>query len=207
MKLYYSPNSCALATHITLEKCGADYQAHRLDFSRGEQRSPEYLKVNPKGRVPALVTDHGILTETPAILAWLAQTHPRAKLAPLDDPYAFAQAQSFNSYLCSTVHVNHAHRRRGSRWADDPAAIEDMKRKSSQTVGDAFRVIEDEMLRGPWVLGDDFSICDIYLFTMSSWLEGDEVDTTPLPRVLDHRRRVGEDPQVAKVVDEENAAA
>jgi glutathione S-transferase len=74
--------------------------------------------------VPALVTDDGILTETPAILAYLAQRFPQAKLAPLDDPFAFAMVQAFNSYLCSTVHVAHAHRMRGTRWADDPAAIE-----------------------------------------------------------------------------------
>ena len=65
----------------------------------------QYLAINPKGRVPALVTDRGILTETPAILAFIAQSFPQAKLVP-DDPFAFAQAQSFNSYLCSTVHIN-----------------------------------------------------------------------------------------------------
>ena len=67
--------------------------------------------------MPALVTDRGVLTETPAMLAYIAQTFPKAKLAPLDDAFAFAQVQSFNSYLCSTVHVAHAHKGRGYRWA------------------------------------------------------------------------------------------
>ena len=90
----------------------------RIDFEADEQRSSRYLAVNPKGRVPAMVTDRGILTETPAILAFIAQNFPQAGLAPLADPFAFAQVQAFNSYLCSTVHVAHAHGKRGHRWAD-----------------------------------------------------------------------------------------
>ena len=89
-----------------------------------------------------MVTDRGVLTETPAILAYIAQSYPKADLAPLDDPFAFAQMQAFNSYLCSTVHVAHAHKGRGTRWADDPAAIAEMKRKVPESVGAAFDLIE-----------------------------------------------------------------
>src|SRR6185437_8440173 len=121
IKLFYAPHACSLASHITLEEAGVPYTAVRVDFVKSEQRQPEYLAINPKGRVPALVTDRGILTETPAILAFIAQSYPQAALAPLDDPFALAQVQAFNSYLCSTVHVAHAHRVRGNRWADDPA--------------------------------------------------------------------------------------
>ena len=116
LKLYFTPETCALASHIALEQAGADYEVARVDFSTGEQRAPAYLKINPKGRVPALATEHGILTETPAILLFIAQTYPKSRLAPLDDPFALAQVQAFNSYLCSTVHVAHAHRMRGTRW-------------------------------------------------------------------------------------------
>jgi glutathione S-transferase len=206
MKFYYAPNTCALATHIALEQAGADYQVHRVDFSKNEQRSPEYLRVNPKGRVPALVTDRGILTETPAMLAFVAQSFPAAKLAPIDDPFAFAQVQSFNSYLCSTVHVAHAHRMRGYRWADDPAAIEAMKKKVPQTVGECFELIEREMLQGPWVMGSIYSICDMYLFTLAQWLEVDGVDINRFPKVLDHRHRMSQDPLVARTIAVELAA-
>ena len=99
--------------------------------------------------MPALVTDRGVLTETPAILAFVAQSFPQAKLAPLADPFAFARVQAFNSYLCSTVHVAHAHRMRGYRWADDPAAIQAMRRKVPATVGECFELIEREMFAGP----------------------------------------------------------
>src|ERR671932_511434 len=123
LKLLYTPHTYALASHIALEEVGAEYETALIDFRNEEQRKPDYLAINPKGRVPALVTDRGVLTETPAILAFIAQSFPRAGLAPLDDPFAFARVQAFNSYLCSTVHVAHAHRMRGYRWADDPAAI------------------------------------------------------------------------------------
>ena len=203
IKLFYAPHTCALASHIALEEAGAAYTTVRVDFASNGQRQPEYLAVNPKGRVPALVTDSGTLTETPAILAFIAQSFPKAGLAPFDDPFAFAQVQAFNSYLCSTVHVAHAHRMRGNRWADDPAAITEMKRKVPQSVGAAYDLIEHGMLKGPWVMGDTYSICDPYLFTVSEWLEGDGVDLARLPKVIAHRNRMSERAAVRKAIAEE----
>src|SRR6202023_4416764 len=141
-KLYYAPGTCALATHIALEEAGAPYQAVLVDFTTQSQRSPDYLTVNPKGRVPALVTESGTLTETPALLCFVAQRFPSAELAPLADPFALARVQEFNSYLCSTGHVAHAHGRRGARWADEPAAIEAMKRKVPATMMECAELIE-----------------------------------------------------------------
>lgn len=204
MKLFYSLGSCSLASHIALEEAGADYEAVRIKVREGEQRKPEYLAINPKGRVPALVTAQGVLTETPAILAYVAQTHPAAGLAPTD-PWAFAQAQAFNSYLCSTVHVAHAHRHRGYRWADEENSYADMRRKVPQTVSECFRLIDETMLAGPWVLGDRFSICDGYLFTLADWLEEDGIDPKVFPRVYDHRERTRARPAVSKVLAEEAA--
>ena len=200
MTLYYAPNTCALASHIALEQAGAHYQARRIDFAKTEQRSPDYLRINPKGRVPALVTERGILTETPALLLFIAQSFPAAQLAPLEDPFALAQVQAFNSYLCSTVHVAHAHRMRGTRWTDDPQAILALQKKVPHTVGDCFVLIEQEMLQGPWVMGERYSISDIYLFTLAQWLEADGVDPERFPKVLALRRRMAEDPSVKKVI-------
>ncbi len=205
LRLYYTPHTCALASHLALEQAGAKYETVRVDFSKNGQRAPEYLAINPKGRVPALVTERGVLTETPAILLFICQTQPKAGLAPLDDPFALAQVQAFNSYLCSTVHVAHAHRMRGHRWVDDPAAIAAMQRKVPQSVGDAFALIERELLRGPWVMGERYGICDMYLFTLAQWLEADGADLTKLPRVLEHRARMAEDPVVRKVIAQELA--
>ena len=200
MKLFYAVHTCALASHIALEESGADYTTVRLDFKSNDQRKPDYLAINPKGRVPALVTGRGVLTETPAILAYVAQSFPDARLAPLDDPLAFAQVQAFNSYLCSTVHVAHAHRVRGYRWADDPAAIVEMQRKVPQTVGECFSLIEREMLARPWVMGETYTICDPYLFTLARWLEGDGVDVAQFPKLADHMHRMSERPGVKKVL-------
>ncbi|MEM9356084.1 MAG: glutathione S-transferase N-terminal domain-containing protein [Pseudomonadota bacterium] len=203
MKFYYSPGSCALASHIVLAEAGADYEPVRVDFSSDEQKQPDYLAINPKGRVPSLITDDGTLTETPAILAYLAQKFPEAGLAPLDNPFAFARAQEFNSYLCSTVHVAHAHKSRGKRWADDSAAIAEMTRKVPESVLAAFQLIEDGMLKGPWVLGEKFSICDAYLYTVAHWLEGDGIEPkSQLPRVAEHRDRVAERPAAKRAIAE-----
>ena len=207
LKLYYAPGTCALASHIALEEAGAGYTTERLDFKSNQQNSPEYLAINPKGRVPALVTDRGILTETPAMLGFIAQSFPQAKLAPSDDPYAFAQAQAFNSYLCSTVHVAHAHKMRGPRWATEESSFADMKRKVPQTMAACFALIEREMLKGPWVMGEQYTICDPYLYTISGWLEGDSVDLSKLPKVADHRKRMSERPAVRKVMAEQLTAA
>lgn len=203
MKLFYAPGTCALASHIALEEAGAEFAAIRLDFRANEQRQPEYLKVNPKGRVPALVTDRGILTENPAILAFIAQTFPKAKLAPLEDPFAFAGVQAFNSYLASTVHVAHAHGRRGYRWADEQSSFDDMKRKLPESMGACFELIEREMFKGPWVMGEAYSICDLYLFTIAEWLEGDGVDPKRFPKVLDHRTRMYDRPAVKRALAQE----
>jgi glutathione S-transferase len=205
LTLYYATGTCALASHIALECAGAKYDAVRIDFSKQEQRSPEYLRINPKGRVPALATDHGVLTETPAVLLYIAQAHPQAKLAPLDDPFRLGKVNEFNSYICSTVHVAHAHRRRGARWADDERAHEAMRAKVPQNMGDCFELIEQKMLAGPWVLGEAFSICDPYLFTLAGWLEGDGVDIARFPKVAAHHARMRADPRVAKVLAQESA--
>lgn len=200
LTLYFAPGTCALASHIALEEAGGDYASIRVDFRADDQRKPQFLKINPKGRVPVLVTERGILTETPAILAFIAQSFPAARLAPIEDPFAFARVQAFNSYLCSTVHVAHAHRTRGYRWTDDPAAIEALKAKVPQTVGDCYELIEREMLEGPFVMGETYSIADPYLFTITQWLEADGVDRARFPKVVEHDRRMRERPAVQRAL-------
>lgn len=203
--LYYAPHTCSLASHIALLDAGARYELKRIDFRKTEQQSTDYLAINPKARVPAMVTPRGILTETPAILAFIAQSFPQSRLAPIDDPFEFAQVQAFNSYLCSTVHVAHAHRMRGYRWADDPAAIEAMKKKVPESVTACFELIEREMLKGPWVMGNNYTIADPYLFTLAQWIEADGVNPTRIPRVIEHRARMMERANATKAISEELA--
>ena len=203
LKLYYAAGTCALASHIALEEAGARFETVRLSFKTNDQRKPEYLAINPKGRVPALVTGQGILTETPALLVYIAQTFPKAGLAPLDNPFELARVQAFNSYLCSTVHIAHAHGMRGYRWADDAEALKEMKRKVPQSVGECFELIEREMFAGPWVMGKAYTICDPYLFTLAQFLEGDGVDPARFPKILDFRKRMAERPAVKRALADE----
>ena len=200
LTFYFATNTCALATHIALEEAGADYVAKRVDFAKAEQRSPAYLAINPKGRVPALATPEGVITETPALLAYIAQNHRQAELAPLDDPYAFAELQAFANYLASTVHVAHAHRVRGSRWADEPDSLEDMKRKTPDNVRACFELIERHLFRGPWAMGERYSVIDPYLFTLAGWLEGDSVDIAEFPAIADHHRRMADRASVKRAL-------
>jgi glutathione S-transferase len=195
LTLYYAPKTCSLAPMIALEEAGAEYTAHKVNFAENEQTKAPYKYVNPKGRVPALATDKGVITENVAILAFIADVYPKMRLSR-SDPFAFAQMQAFNSYLSSTVHVNHAHSRRGSRWSDDAAVVENMKIKVPQNMTDCCAMIEREYLKGPWVMGEQYTVADAYLFTIANWLEGDGVDTSKFPKILAHRAAMLERPAV-----------
>lgn len=205
LTLYFAPHTTALAPRIALEEAGADYRIERIDLRGGQQRTEQYLAVNPSGRVPALTTPKGTIAENPAILAFIAQSFPAARLAPLDDPFGFARVQAFNSYVATTLHVAHAHGRRGNRWADDPAAIEAMKRKVPETVGACFALIENNWLQGPWVTGADYSVCDPYLFCFAQWIESDGVDPKRFPKVQAHFARMKERPAVQRALAGEKA--
>jgi len=194
---YSARGTCALATHIALHEAGAAFELRLVDFAAQGQQAPEFLSVNPKGRVPALVTERGILTETPALLAFVAQQFPQAALAPLHDSFAFAKMQEFNSYLCSTVHVSHAHKHRSARWADEPEAHEAMRRKVSANMAAHMALIEAQ-LSGDHVLGADYSVADAYLYVVTGWLAGDGVDIAQFPRLQAHRQRVAQRPAVLR---------
>ena len=198
LTFFGTKNSCSLATHIALEEAGADYVFKKVDTAAGEQRSPEYLKINPKGRVPALATPDGVLTENVALLLYVAQTHPKARLAP-SDVFQLAKMNAFNAYLSSTVHVNHAHKLRGSRWSDDAAVIENLKLKVPQTMTDCATLIETEYLKGPWVMGDQFTVADGYLLTITNWFEGDGVDMSKFPKLVAHKAAMLARPAVQRV--------
>jgi glutathione S-transferase len=207
LTLYTAPGSCSRASHIALEESGLNFEVRLVDFARGDQQQPAFLALNPKGRVPALSTDLGILTESPAILAYIAALAPSGLLAPVD-PFAFARMQAFNLYLASTVHVAHAHGRRASRWSDDAAAQASMAAKVTQNMRECFALIEADLAQnggGDWVMGDAYSVADPYLFTFSAWLEGDEVDIAAFPRVQAHYERMASRPAVVRALQAEAA--
>ena len=123
LQLYTAPGTIGVASHIALEESGLAYQTIKIDFAMKEQLSEHYRKINPNMRVPALIVDGQVLTETPAILVYVAQIASSSVMELPTDPLAFAHIQSFNSYLASTVHIAHAHKMRGARWTDDADAL------------------------------------------------------------------------------------
>ena len=200
LTLYYAPKTCSLAPMIALEEADAEYTAHKVEFAKNEQNTAPFKYVNPKGRVPALATDKGVITENVAILSFIADVYPKMRLSR-SDPFAFAQMQAFNAYLSSTVHPHHAHNRRGSRWSDDAAVVEAMKIKVPQNMTDCCVMIEREYLKGPWVMGEQYTVADAYLFTIANWLEGDGVDTSKFPKILAHRAAMLERPAVQAAME------
>jgi glutathione S-transferase len=200
LTLHTHLGTIGLACEIALEEAGAPYQAHRLNFGENEQRQPAYLAINPKSRVPALATEQGVITETPAIMGYIARAFPAQRLMPQDDAFAIAEAESLMSYLCSWVHPAAAHRVRGNRWADDPAAIADMRRKAPEVFGEAMHLIDERLFKGPWALGEAYSVCDPYLYVMTSWLPRDGLDMADFPRLADHYARMNERPAVKTVL-------
>lgn len=203
LKLYYSPNACSLAPHIALEEAGADYEAVLVDLASGQQRTPEYLALNPKGRVPLLVTDRGPISENPAILTYIAQTWPDARLAPLEDPFAFAKLLSFCCFIASGVHPNFAHAFRPGRWTDDEAAQATLKAKVPANLAADFQALEDQV-EGPFVMGERFSLADPYLYVLCRWANRSGfVDLSAYPKVKALHDRVAARPAVKKVLADE----
>ncbi len=182
MKLYYARGTIAIAVAIALHEAGLEFEPVRLDFKAGEQTQPRYHAINPKGRVPALVTESGILTETAAILEHIADLAPQAGLRPAD-PFEAAKMREAMCYLASTMHVNHAHRARGHRWADQESSLADMKAKAVETMTASAIHVENHMLQGPYVLGEAVSLADPYLYVACSWLPGDGVDMAAYPKI------------------------
>ena len=183
LKLYYAPGTISIAVAIGLEEAGLAYEAVKVDFANAEQTMPPYLAINPKGRVPALVGDDGTaMTETGAVLDYIAAIAPEAGLVPAD-AQAAVHMRAVMYYLASTMHVAHAHRMRGSRWADAQSSFDDMKAKVPQTMAACAAYVEAECLRGDYVCGDALTIADPYLFIVCNWLAGDGVPLTDFPRI------------------------
>ncbi|MEM9967538.1 MAG: glutathione S-transferase family protein [Pseudomonadota bacterium] len=190
MKVYWAPNTISVAVAIALEEAKLPYDPIRVDFANAEQTKPAYLSLNPKGRVPALVLEDGdILTETGAVLDYIAAVVPQAKLAP-EDPKAAAHMRAVMYYLASTMHVAHAHKMRGARWADKPESLDDMTAKVPQTMAACATYVEAHCLLGDYVIGNMISIADPYLYTVCAWLEGDDVSLTPFPKIAAYLKRM-----------------
>lgn len=183
MKLFYADGTISIAPAISLLEAGIEHEPIRVDFKTGAQTKPAYLAVNSKGRVPALVLQGGsILTETGALLEYIAAAAPNAKLVPVSLEDA-AHMRAVMYYLASTMHVAHAHKMRGSRWSDKPESQADMAAKVPETMTACAQYVEAECLRGDYVCGTQFTIADAYLFVVCNWLASDGVTVSDFPKI------------------------
>jgi glutathione S-transferase len=183
LKLFFATGTISVAVAIALEEAGLAYDPIKVDFAAAEQTKPDYLAVNPKGRVPALITKRGtILTETGALLDYIAALNPEAGLIPQEIEEA-AHMRSVMYYLASTMHIAHAHKLRGSRWADQQSSYDDMKAKVPQTMAACAAYVQSDCLRGNFANGDDLTLADPYLFVVCNWLAGDGVTLSDFPQI------------------------
>ncbi|QUJ76536.1 glutathione S-transferase family protein [Sulfitobacter albidus] len=183
MKLFAAPGTVAVAPAMALIEAAIPHEIQRIDFAAAEQTSPDYARINPKGRVPALALEDGtILTETGALLEYIAAVATDAKLVP-DNSVEAAHMRSVMYYLASTMHVAHAHKMRGTRWADSPESHADMTAKVPQTMTACARYIEENAFCGPFTCGHAITLADFYLFAVCSWLEGDGVTVSDFPKI------------------------
>jgi len=197
LKLFHSPGACSLAPHIALEEAGAEYEAVRVNLRAGEQKSPEYLAINPKGAVPALQTDQGVLTENPVILAWIARRHPQAGLAPDPGSWDADQRQSFTTFLAASVHPN-----MGRLLFSRPPLEGDVRAAAQEVALGKLRIVETSLLGEPWAAGERYTVADGYLYVFERWAAQAGL-LSEFPRLQAHMARVQERPAILRALEHE----
>ncbi len=199
LTLYYAPGACSLAAHIVLEESGETYTPREVDFSKSEQRSEAYLKLNPLGRVPVLGLDDGQpLAENTAILPYLGK---RFGLWPTD-PIMEAKALALIGFFAASVHPAHAHVSRPERYAADPAVFPALKQRGLETFHGYLKQI-DAMLAGrTWFL-DKYSVVDPYGLVFYTWGVRRELPVRELKNFTAFKDRMLERPAVRRIIEAE----
>jgi glutathione S-transferase len=199
LTLYYAPGACSMAPHIVLEESGEKYEPRRMDLGKGEQRSEEYLKINPQGRVPALGLGNGeALSENTAILPYLGK---RFGLWP-SDPIAEAKALSRIGFFAATVHVAHAHVGRPERYASDPALFPNIQEMGRKTFHGYLKQIDGMLANRQWFF-DKYSVVDPYAFIFYVWGLRRELPVAELKNYTAFKDRMLERPAVRRVLEDE----
>ena len=199
LTLFYAPGACSMASHIVLEESGEKYQPQRMDLSKGEQKTAEYLKIHPLGRVPALkLGDGSPLAENTAILPFLGK---RFGMWPTD-PFKEAQALSIVGFFASSVHPAHAHIGRPERYTEDKAAFPGIQAMAKKTFHEYLKQI-DAMYAGREWLSDKYSVLDPYAFVFYTWGVRRELPVAELKNYTALKDRMAKRPAVQRVVTDE----
>ncbi len=201
MKLYFTPGSCSTGIHILLEELELVFEAHLVNLMAGDQNSPEYLAINPKGSIPALLRDDGsVLTEIQAIAYWLARSYPKAKLLP-GDPDGAARAIELMDYAVGTLHGQGFVRIfTTDRFATNEADFETVRAQGRNVVEQGCAVVDRALPVDGYALGA-FSIADAALFYVEFW--ADKIGLDLPENCLRHYRLMLSRPVVRRVLMEE----
>ena len=202
IKLYFAPGACSLASHIALEESGLKYETQKIDTAAGQQRSPEYLAINPRGRVPTLVVDGHVLTENVGILTYVAGAYPKAGIWP-KDTWHQAVAVSTMAWLSNTVHPAFAHMFRAQRYVDGDAAQEAVKAKGREMYWGFLKEIDGLLAGRKWAVGDHFTVVDGYLVVFYRWANRNQMPVSELKNYSALIDRVLARPAVKKVMADE----
>jgi glutathione S-transferase len=204
LTLYFSPGVCSMASHIALEEIGEPYEKKPTLLPKGEHKTEAYLKVNPRGKVPALVTDGKVLTENTAILTYLGRRFPDKNLLPRD-PFEEARCISTMAWFSNTVHPAYTHYLRPERFAEAEAAhasIKEMAKKNFMTQCGEI----DSMLQGKsWIMGDQHTVADGYALVFYGWGARAGFPMQDLKAYTAWKDRMLKRPAVRKVLAEEQS--
>jgi glutathione S-transferase len=202
LKLFHSPGACSLVPHIALEEAGADYEPVRVILAQGEQLKPEYLAINPHARVPALVTDQGIITENVAVINYIADRFGAAGSVPRGDAFVAGKCNELLNWFSSTVHITFALIWRASRFTDDESVQPKIQEHGRKILVSQFDEIEGLIGNG-WLVGDHFTAADTYALAFFRWGNRVQLDMSRFPRWAALNRRLMAEPSVRRVLEQE----
>jgi glutathione S-transferase len=207
MKLYFSQGACSLAPHLVLEEIGKPYEAIEVSFDKGDNEKPEFKKLNPTGAIPVLVLDNGqVITENVAILSYLADQKPEAKLLPANGTFERARALEWLSFCSTYVHSSFGAIFGADFMTSTPSGAEELRTKAKERASAHFDQIEQRLAqkKSTWVLGSDYSACDAYLFVFFSWAKHLKFDLSRWPTYAALCSRVAERPASLRVLKAED---
>ena len=201
MKLYYSPGACSLSPHIALLEAGLPYDLVKVDLrAKKLENGDDYLKVNPKGQVPALALDNGALvTEGPVIVQMIADKVAAKNLAPARDSAERYKLLEWLNFITTELHKNF-----GPMFS--PVLADDAKAFFKDRVMAKFKYVDSQLAGRDYLMGNHFTVADGYLFTMLSWADRMKFDLSGLPNLLAYKDRVGARPKVQEALTKEGLA-
>ena len=207
LTLYFSPGACSLASHIGLEETGAPYEIKPILLAKGQQRTEEYLKINPRGKVPALSIDGGkVLVENTAILTYLARRFPEKRLMPAD-PAEEARGIATMCWFSSIVHPSYQRSRRPERFAEAEAAHASIKENGRKSFWENCREI-DSMFQGKeWIMGSEYTLVDPYALVFYGWGVSGGFPMKELAAYTAWQERMMNRPAVKKSVESEQSVS